>query len=115
MANKKSLGHITHSEQQVLNDSVDPDFGVLVVELARRSADGSALEFFNPASDTSIAERLDITSSYIYEGQSVAGSSDSASVWKISRFDVATYETLWADGDTSSDNVWDDRATLSYS
>jgi len=67
------------------------------------------------AEEANYSERLDITESYIYEGQAVAGSLDSAPVWRVSRFDLTSYATLWADGDENADNVWDDRATLSYS
>lgn len=62
-----------------------------------------------------LTERLDVTEEYIYEGQAIAGGSDSSQAWRISRFDLATYDTLWADGNTEYDNVWDNRATLSYS
>lgn len=53
-----------------------------------------------------------------YVGRAAAGSATSAAVWQLSRltFDVSGNLTKqeWADGNGNYDNVWDDRASLSY-
>ena len=54
----------------------------------------------------------------IYQGQAVPGSAKSAAVWKITKFTYSgsnLTDTEWADGNHYEDNVWNDRASLSYS
>ena len=52
-----------------------------------------------------------------YVGVAAIGSATSASSWQIKRLSVSgTVTTVsWADGNSAFDNVWDDRASLSYS
>ena len=63
--------------------------------------------------------RLDVASSTImYLGEAVVGSLTSDSVWKIQRITSDTTGSLYiefADGNINYDNVWDNRASLSYS
>jgi hypothetical protein len=53
-----------------------------------------------------------------YMGQATPGTATSAASWRIQKLvfggdgDVTT---TWADGNASFDNVWDDRASLTYS
>lgn len=53
----------------------------------------------------------------IYIGEATPGTATSSATWRIKRVDSATItaEILYADGDDSFDNVWDNRAALSYS
>jgi len=53
---------------------------------------------------------------YIYIGSALPGSTTSASVWRIQRVDLTTSEIkiLFADSDQNFDNIWDNRASLSY-
>jgi YD repeat-containing protein len=55
----------------------------------------------------------------IYQGLAKPGSSKSAAVWQIRKFTYDADQNLtdiqWADGDLEFNNIWDDRATLSYS
>lgn len=57
------------------------------------------------------------SASVIYVGKAAIGSATSAAVWRISKITTSGTVTqiMWADGDTASDNVWDNRASLSYS
>jgi len=53
-----------------------------------------------------------------YVGVAPSGALDSEPSWRIMRItssgnDVVSIE--WADGDKNSDNIWDDRATKTYS
>jgi len=52
-----------------------------------------------------------------YVGEAAVGSATSATSWQIKRINSATLsaEILYADGDTEHDNIWDNRAGLSYS
>ncbi len=63
--------------------------------------------------------RLDETSTtdVTYVGKAVVGSSEASAVWQIQQIDEtgATLKVLFADGDTSFNNVWADRVSLSYS
>lgn len=61
--------------------------------------------------------RLDEASSTItYVGTAAPGTLTSAAAWAIKRLDSTSgLVVLWADGDPQSDNIWDNRAGLSYS
>lgn len=56
----------------------------------------------------------------IYTGwaKSVSGLATSAAVWAIQKntFDGSNQQTdiQWADGNTNEDNIWDNRASLTY-
>ena len=61
----------------------------------------------------------DASNNLEYVGTAFPGTATSAALWRIKNL---TYDgsnnltgVLWADGDTNYDNVWDDRASLSYS
>ena len=68
--------------------------------------------------DFSWAHRIDeVNDNLVYEGYAEAGTTNSSALWairKISKSDAIT-STTWADGDINYDNIWDDRATLTYS
>ena len=57
------------------------------------------------------------TSDTLYRGWANVGSSSASAVWRIQRISISdgVYTFEWADGDADFDNVWDDRASLSYS
>lgn len=51
-----------------------------------------------------------------YIGSALPGSVTSAAVWQVKLLDETTgLVTTFADGDANFDNIWDDRASLSYS
>lgn len=71
--------------------------------------------------DNNTAEQLeyDVNGNLIYLGKASAGSLTSEAVWSIKKF---TYDvnnalelTEWAEGDSSSVYIWDDRLTYTYS
>lgn len=67
---------------------------------------------------TEYETRLDEPSSTTtYVGKAAIDSDPAGSVWQIKRILISGTETIieWADGDSSFDKVWDDRASLSYS
>lgn len=85
--------------------SFDDELKVQMVEII--GADGAV-----------VGEKANIivdTGGYLYEGNAAPGSATSSAVWQVSRFDKTNLITVWADGNTASDNVWDDYATLTYS
>lgn len=62
------------------------------------------------------ALQLDEASATVsYIGEAPTGSSTGDSVWRIKKMDTTTGTVItWADGNDNFDNVWDDRAILSY-
>lgn len=64
------------------------------------------------------ASRVDEASASVtYVGKAVAGTADATAAWKISRITTSgsVIITEFADGNTNYDNVWSNRASLSYS
>lgn len=56
------------------------------------------------------------TASISYLGKALIGSSESDGVWMIQEMTDTNGDITikFADGDSNFDNIWDDRATLSY-
>lgn len=55
---------------------------------------------------------------YNYVGDAPVGSAESDPIWRIYRLTnvgTASITKEWADGDSNFDNVWTNRASLSYS
>lgn len=62
--------------------------------------------------------RLDdtTTANVTYVGYGGIGAATSAATWRIKKLDETTGLVItWADGNRKFDNVWDNRASLSYS
>lgn len=59
--------------------------------------------------------RYDVVGNVVYLGEAQPGSATSGAVWKVMKFDSDAESILFADGNKSFDNVWDDRVSLSYS
>ena len=59
----------------------------------------------------------DVNSSLTYIGEAAVGSNESSPVWRILRITISGAETKiqYANGNTSWNNTWVDRASLSYS
>lgn len=62
------------------------------------------------------ALRVDTSANPIlYLGEAAPGTLDSQALWRIQRIDTtAVIKIEWADGNDYFDNVWDNRAALSY-
>ena len=73
--------------------------------------------------DLTLAQQVndDPGNDFIYIGEAAPGSLTSAAVWRIKRIEFTNpgvdedLETLWADGDSQFDNIWDNHLALSYS
>lgn len=59
--------------------------------------------------------RIDEGATYTYVGQAVPGTATSAAEWIIKRIENSTGNILFADGNANLDNIWDNRAILTYS
>lgn len=85
--------------------------------LVNATVSGTVTTTSNPSYDTKIDDTT--TSNMIYIGNAqLTGSAvpTSSAVWQIKRLDTSTLalDKKWADGNDSFDNVWDNRASLTY-
>ena len=62
-----------------------------------------------------LAIRLDDGTTYLYVGKAAIGTANSSATWQIMRITQSDTTVVWADGNAEFDNVWDNRAALSYS
>lgn len=67
-------------------------------------------------SDSLSALKLDeVSSTLFYVGEASIAASTSSPMWRIRKIDTTTgVDVRWADGNSYYDNVWDDRASLTY-
>lgn len=59
--------------------------------------------------------RMDEGATYTYIGKAAWGTPTSSALWRIIRITNATTDMDAADGNDLFDNIWDNRASLSYS
>lgn len=60
----------------------------------------------------------DATPEIIYRGKALPGTAENVAAWRIERITIAAdgdVTTVFADGDDLFDNIWNNRASLSYS
>lgn len=67
-----------------------------------------------PSEPPKYAARVDEGATYTYIGEADAGALVAGAVWRIKRMTNADYTIVWADGNAAFDNVWNDRASLTY-
>jgi hypothetical protein len=70
------------------------------------------------ATPTRKSLRIDeVSASVTYIGEAAFGSSEASAVWRIFKLSVSGTVTsmTWADGNDEFDNIWNNRASLSYS
>ena len=66
---------------------------------------------------SALSLRMDEASATVtYVGEALPGTATSAPAWRIKKLDTSSGTSIrWADGDTLFNNVWDNRAGLTYS
>jgi hypothetical protein len=66
--------------------------------------------------DTMYDKLIDTDGNYKYIGEATAGTTKSASSWRIKRVDLSSedIEIVWADGTSEFTKVWDDRVSYNY-
>ena len=75
----------------------------------------------NATEEEMFAQQVDfVGKTLIYRGEATPGTATSAATWRIRKLDIdngsnGDVATTWADGNADFDNVWDNRAILSYS
>lgn len=56
------------------------------------------------------------TSTVLYVGRATAGTASASALWQVMKIDTTSGVVVtWADGNGDFDNIWDNRASLSYS
>ena len=52
-----------------------------------------------------------------YKGEAIPGADVADPIWRVCKINVTgdDIDIIWADGNTRFDNIWDNRASLSYS
>jgi hypothetical protein len=96
-----------------VSGSVLVDNGTLTDYSVKTLDIGSAkVQFFTPEV---FSVRMDEGSTYVYIGHAIPGASTADDVWRIQRLTVASNAIVFADGNSNFDNIWDNRASLSYS
>lgn len=107
-----------YPEQYMGNTSFDEDFGVNTVEILEydpTGASGRLKRSIHP----NLPMRLDYDSSsnLIFLGKGKQGAVNGDASWRIQQFTWSggnLVSITWADGDSEFDNVWNNRASLSY-
>jgi len=75
---------------------------------------------YTPTKPTDLLLAIDYDGSgnIIYQGKALPGASKASAVWQIKKLVYSgsnVSDIQWADGDILFDNIWDNRAGLSYS
>lgn len=96
-------------------DNITVDNGALT-DYAVKTTDisGVHLQHMRPDLDAAYSVRVDEGATYTYIGHAAPGSATSSAVWRVKRLTNADATVVWADGNGSFDNIWDNRASLSY-
>lgn len=105
----------TQLTNQALIQHMRLDFGSGTSESTLTTANPLPVSVVASAgSDTAYTVRVDEGATYTYIGEADPGSAEGDAVWRVKRMTNATTTILWADGDTNFDNVWTNRASLTY-
>lgn len=97
-------------------DNIIVDNGALTDYTARSTeVSGVHVQHVRPDLDAAYTIRIDEGATYTYIGHAATASAEGDAVWRIKRMTNADTTILWADGNGSFDNIWDDRTSLSYS
>lgn len=111
--NSKPTNIRPYTVDHITNQSFDQEYQVTVVEPLKYNPAGSV---DRDVVDT-LAVRVDEASATVtYVGDAAIGSATSGALWRVKKIDTSSGTVItWADGNSSFDNIWDNRASLSYS
>jgi len=112
-----------YDEQEIANKEHDDSLSVKKVQ--PYGWDGSNAVAIKVDSDGNVVVSTkesglridDSVANTLYIGECAVGStgSTSSAIWKIQKIDTSSINIKWADGNTSYDNIWDNRTSLTYS
>lgn len=103
------------SRQLKVNSDGSIDSIVSATDLDVRDLDRLTDEI--TAFDPTLTTRVDeVSKTLIYLGKAAIASSEASAVWQIQRITISgsVTTTLWADGNSNYDNIWNNRASLTY-
>lgn len=113
----------THQEMMNMLESIDtasrmkPQFPVSQLNSMKTTLE--SIDAKTASSSTVYLTKIDntTTANVIYIGKALPGSTGAQNVWQIKKLDTSTLalDKTWADGNDSFDNIWNNRASLSYS
>lgn len=109
---------ITDLYQRLFGKNHISDGDVISMSEHGRAGGISTGQGFKSVKEVQEVERIDIAdSSTIYVGTAAISSATSAAVWQVCKFTTTDSSVIptYADGDDEYDNIWDNRASLSYS
>lgn len=95
---------------------VGPTVGNPIVATDERVIGGQTVQV-QITSGQSFTTRIDVVGTVTYIGEANPGTTAATAAWRIKRISESGQDAVveWADGDDAFDNVWDDRAILTYS
>lgn len=117
----QSLGSIKGENKTAFVGGLNGSNGLSAYEIAVKNGfAGTEVEWLASlgSAQVELAQIVDEASSTVtYIGKAQPGSLENAAVWQIKKITISGTETIttYADGDADFNNVWDDRASLSYS
>lgn len=106
-----------YSTQNIQNASYDDDFGVLVFENLEYDPTGQGSMVRSISRNLPLRLDYDINDNPIYIGKGKRNSASSDASWQIKKLTWSggnLVSITLADGNAEFDNIWDDRASLSY-
>jgi hypothetical protein len=104
-----------NSEQSVLNQAFNETYKAIVI--LQGEIDGSGSSLLAPVS-SQVALRLDdtTTANATYVGIAPIGTAAGTALWQIKKIDETSGMIItWADANSNFDNIWNNRASLTYS
>lgn len=78
---------------------------------------GQGYKLIGIVNETTLIDEPDANTTYIGKVKFGSSTATSSAIWSIKRVTISGAVTTinFADGDTNYDNIWDNRASLSYS
>jgi len=104
------------TDPNIGRDEHDDTGGVKAKRVKAYVWNPSTLEWEKDQAEAALATRIDDSNDPItYVGKAPIGSATSSAVWQVAKLDTTSgLVKTWADGNASYDNIWDNRASLSY-
>lgn len=88
---------------------------IMMYEQFGRVGNSTSGEAYQRIQKTNEKILVDDAGTYVYVGYAILGSNTSTTAWKIKRIKTTNVvEILYADGNAYYDNVWNNRASLTY-
>ncbi len=114
MADNVTVSNGVLDAYEVLSDDVGGKHAQIVKLSLSADGVGAPVTDALPVSSASFTIRVDEGATYMYVGEATPGTATSTASWRIKRIQLDPGHVLFADGDSQFNNVWDDRASLTY-